>query len=267
MNRRDFLTVVGGASVASLAGVRSAWAAEQTTTFYLRGLVMVAFEDQTLRIGFPKAPGHKAMLQIQPVNGRKRSLTLKGNGTLQTNLVGSTQPKVSIPEIVRMSEFYGPDVKAHFEKCPSVIEIPLSAIRSITTSSVTKDRWTFVRADTGVEVNTFRPRQIAEGLKIELSSHGYLKLDGLKLSIPLETTQELISDYEPAPKDRYPRMFEDHFAHYLAYVERPPAADFAVVPKKLTGSLNPTPRIGNRFMIADTPICYLILIGEWLGLG
>ena len=194
MNRRDFFTVVGGASVASLAGVRSAWAAEQTTTFYLRGLVMVAFENQMLRIGFPKAPGHKAVLQIQPIKGTKRTLMLKGNGSLQTNSVASAQPKVFIPEIVRMSEFYGPDVKPHFEKCPSVIEIPLSAIRSITTSSLSKDRWTFVRADTGAEVNTFRPRQIAEGLKIELSSHGVLKLDGLRMSIPLETTQELVSN-------------------------------------------------------------------------
>src|SRR5262249_29586626 len=149
------------------AGVRSAWATEQTTTFYLRGLVMIAFENQMLRIGFPKAPGHKAILQIQPVNGTKRTITLKGNGSLQTSLAATEQPKVSIPEVVRMSEFYGTGVKANFKKCPSVIEIPLSAIRSITASSVTKDRWTFVRADTGAEVNTFRPRQIAEGLKIE----------------------------------------------------------------------------------------------------
>jgi hypothetical protein len=267
MNRRDFLTVVGGASVASLAGVRSAWAAEQTTTFYLRGLVMVSFENQMLRIGFPKAPGHKATLQIQPVNGTKRTITLKGNGSLQTNSPGSGQPKVFIPEIVRMSEFYGSGVKAHFEKCPSVIEIPLSAIRSITTSSVSKDRWTFVRADTGVEVNTFRPRQIAEGLKIELSSNGILRLDGMKLSIPLESTQELVSNYEPTAEDKYPSMFEDHFTHYFAYVERPPAADFLVVPKKLTGNSNSTPRIGNHFMWDGGPMCYLILIGELLGLG
>jgi hypothetical protein len=267
MNRRDFFTVVGGASVASLAGVSSVLAAEQTTTFYLRGLVMVAFENQMLRIGFPKAPGHKATLQIQPVNGTKRTITLKGNGSLQTNSVASAQPKIFIPEIVQMSEFYGPGVKTHFEKCPSVIEIPLSAIRSISTSSVSKDRWTFVRADTGAEVNTFRPRQIAEGLKIELSSHGTLKLDGLKLSIPLETTQELASNYEPTAEDKYPSMFEDHFAHYFAYVERPPAADFLVVPKKLTGNSNPTPRVGNRFMFDGGPICYLILISDLLGLG
>src|SRR5262245_6164806 len=135
MNRRDFLTVVGGASVASLAGVPSAGAAEQTTTFYLRGLVMVAFESEMLRIGFPKAPGHKAVLQIQPVHGTKRTLLLKGKGAVQTNSVASAEPNIFIPEIVRMSEFYGPGVKTHFEKCPSVIEIPLSAVRSISTSS------------------------------------------------------------------------------------------------------------------------------------
>jgi len=267
MNRRDFFTVAGGVSVASLAGVRSAWATEQTTTFYLRGLVMVAFENDMLRIGFPKAPGHKAILQIQPVNGMKRTLTLKGNGAVQTDLVRSGQPKVFIPEIVRMSEFYGPGVKPHFDKCPSVIEIPLSTIRSITTSSVSKDRWTFVRADNGVEVSTFRPRQIAEGLKIELSSHGVLKLDGLKMSIPLQTTQELVSNYEPAAENKYPGMFEDHFSHYFAYVDKPAAADFLVVPKKLTGNSYATPRVGNRFMIDNTPLCYLILVCDLLGLG
>ena len=267
MNRRDFFTVAGGVSVASLAGVRSVSAAEQTTTFYLRGLVMIAFENDMLRIGFPKAPGHKPILQIQPVNGMKRTITLKGDGAVQTNSVRSERPKIFIPEIVRMTEFYGPDVKAHFDKCPNVIEIPLSAIRSITTSSVSKDRWTFLRADTGVEVNTFRPRQIAEGLKIELSSHGVLKLGGLKMSIPLETTQELISNYEPAPEDRYPGMFEDHFAHYFAYIDKPPAADFVVVPRQVTGNSNSTPRVGNRFMIDGGPLCYLILICDLIGLG
>src|SRR5262245_54753987 len=99
MNRRDFFTVAGGLSGASLAGVRSARAAEQTTTFYLRGLVMVAFENQMLRIGFPKAPGHKATLQIQPVNGTRRTITLKGNGSVQIEFVAQGQPKILVPEL------------------------------------------------------------------------------------------------------------------------------------------------------------------------
>ena len=89
------------------------------------------------------------MLQIQPFNGTKRTLMLKGNGSLQTNSLASAQPKVFIPEIVRMSEFYGPDVKPHFEKCPSVIEIPLSNPGRRCQNVRVKDRWTFGGVDTG----------------------------------------------------------------------------------------------------------------------
>ena len=265
MNRRDFLTVVSGAGVASLAGIRPVFGAEQTTTLYLKGLVMVSFEGPMLRIGFPKAPGHKATLQIQPYEGKVRNITLKGNGALETRSQLAVESKIYIPEIVRMSEFYGPGIKSKFDKCPTVIEIPLTAIRSVTTSSVSKDRWTFVRSDNGAEVNTFRPRQIAEALKVELSSNGVLKLDGGRMSIPLETTREILSNYVPEPKDRYPSMFEDHFAHYFEYIEKPPAADFLVVPKKLTGNSTPAPKIGNQFMIDAWPLCYLVLILDILG--
>src|SRR5437016_3149793 len=113
MNRRDFLTVVGGASVFSLAGIRPAFAAEQTTTLYLNGLVMVSFEDPVLRIGFPKAPGHKATLKVVPVNGAARMLSLKGRGILETNAVAAGKPRISLPEAVKMSEIYGQDVAAH----------------------------------------------------------------------------------------------------------------------------------------------------------
>jgi hypothetical protein len=269
MNRRDFMTVLGGAGVASLAGFHPAFAAEQTTTLYLKGLVMVSFENQMMRIGFPKAPGHKATLRIQPVNGAARKISLNGNGSLQLNTTTAGAPKIVIPEIVKTSEFYGPNVKAKFDKCPSLIEIPYSAIRSIATSAVTKDRWTFVRADNGQEVNTFRPRQIAEGLKVEISSNGVLKLNGGKMSVPLQTTQEILANYEPEANNRYPDMYVDHFAHYFEYMDRPPAADFMVVPKRITGiSSSTTPRVGNNFAMIDfTPMCYLILIGELLTLG
>ena len=56
MNRREFLTVLGGAGAVSLAGIRPAFADERTTDLFVDGLVMVSFEDPILRIGFPKAP-------------------------------------------------------------------------------------------------------------------------------------------------------------------------------------------------------------------
>ena len=71
-------------------------------------------------------------------------------------------PKIVVPELIRMKEFYGNSVKSHVDKCPTVISIPSNAIRSVSTSQVSQARYTFVRADNGEEVNTFRPRQIAD---------------------------------------------------------------------------------------------------------
>jgi hypothetical protein len=267
MNRRDFLSVVGGAGLVSLAGYHPAFAAtEQTTSLYLGGLIMVSFEKDSMRIGFPQAPAHKATLKIVPVNGVTRTIPIKGNGLLESH--GTvTSRKVFAPEAVQASEIYGNDVKARFEKCPSVIEIPYSAIKSITTAKVSKDRWTFVRSDNNQEIDTFRPRQIAESLKIELLSNSVLKLDGGKTTVKLDSTQEMLANYAPAPKDISPNMYADHFVHYMQYIERPPAADFMVVPKKLTGiTSSATPKIGNQFMMyEETPFCYLIVIGTLLG--
>jgi hypothetical protein len=139
----------------------------------------------------------------------------------------------------------------------------------MTTARVSKDRWTFVRADTNQEIDTFRPRQIGESLRIELLSDSVLKLDGGKTTVKLDSTQELFANYAPAPKDLASNMYADHFVHYMQYVERPPAADFMVVPKKLTGiTAKPTPKIGNQFMMyEETPWCYFVLIGTILGIG
>ena len=263
MNRRDFLTVVGGVSAVSLMNARSAFSAEGTTSLYVKGLVIVDFDDaEFLKLGFPDAPGHKATLAVVPQTGNKRTMTIKGNGAVSAAALDASQPQIIVPEIVRMKEFYGDAVKSKVDLCPSVISIPYSAIRSVTTDAVSAARYTFVRADNGEEVNTFRPRQVAETIKIDLSSAGTLKLDHGKVSIPLETTRELRVEYAPvgqvaASGDAY----ADHFSHYFAYVERPAALDFDVVPKKLGGNSAPMPRIGNNFMAFDVwPYCFVISV-------
>ncbi len=262
MNRREFFTLIGGASVVSMTSIRPAFAAEQTTNLYLNGLLMVSFEDHSLRVGFPKAAGHKGTLKIVPVNGSTRTIAVKGNGIVETAAPANGRPKVFAPEAVQMSEIYGAGVKANFEKCPHIIEIPYAAIKSITSSSLTKDRWTFVRSDSKQEIDTFRPRQIAEGLKLELMSNSVLKLDGGKILVKLESTQEILCSYAPEPKDIYPDMIVDHFAHYVQYMDRPPAADFIAEPKKTNAMVSaPTPRLGNRFMIAGTPWCFVVVVG------
>jgi hypothetical protein len=175
-------------------------------------------------------------------------------------LVASAEPRIFVPELVRMKEFYGGGVKSHVDQCPSVITIPSAAIRSVTTSEVSKARYTFVRADNGKEVETFRPRQIADVIKIDLSSACTLKLDNGKVNIPLETARELRVEYTPEKVDSVD-PFADHFHHYFGYVERPAALDFDVVPKNLSGTNASMPHGGHHFMMLDNIVfCYLIAV-------
>ena len=132
MNRREFLSVLGGASAVSMVGV-SAFAATSAdkvtadiTSLYVKGLVMLDLGNpDVVRLGFPKAPGHKATLSIVPQNGTRRTMAIKGNGSVEATEIASADPKIFVPELVRMKEFYGNSVKSHVDKCPSVISIPL----------------------------------------------------------------------------------------------------------------------------------------------
>jgi hypothetical protein len=263
MNRRDFLSVLGGASALSMIHVHPALASTAdaksgTTSLYVKGLVMADLGNpEFIRLGFPKAPGHKATLSIVPKSGTKRVLAVKGVGSVEPGLIATSDPRIFVPELVRMKEFYGPSVKSHVDKCPTVITIPTAAIRSVTTAEVSPTRYTFLRSDTGAEIESFRPRQIAETLKIDLSSSATLKLDGGKVNIPLETAQELRMQYQPDRMDIDP--FAAHFNHYFDYVERPAALDFLAVPKKLGGGSSPTPKVGHHFMDIIV-FCYMVAV-------
>src|SRR5205823_13221134 len=114
-------------------------------------------------------------------------------------------------------------------RCPGVISIPRNAIRSVTTSEVSPVRYTFLRSDTGEEVTSFRPRQVAETIKIDISSSGTLKLDDGKVNIPLETARELRVEYAPEKLEPGFDPYADHFGHYFSYIERPAALDFDVI--------------------------------------
>ena len=261
MNRREFISVLGGASAISLAVPAFASsaidnAAANVTSLYVKGLVMVDLGDsEIIRLGFPKAPGHKATLSIIPQNGMKKVLAIKGKGAVEAAGMASVDPKIVVPELVRMKEFYGNDVKSHVDQCPVVISIPRSAIRSVTTTQVTPVRYTFVRSDNGEEVTSFRPRQVAETIKIDLSSAGTLKLDDGKVNIPLETTRELRVEYTTERVDSID-PYADHFHHYFPYIERPAALDFDIVPRRVGATSAPasTPHVGHRFMMLDADV-------------
>jgi hypothetical protein len=263
MNRRDFLTALGGATAISTLNIPNLLAANSSTTsLYVKGLVMMSVEDPSvIRLGFPKAPGHKATLEVVPQIGAKRVLNFKGNGVVEANGLALSEPTIKVPELVSMKEFYGKSYRSLIAECPTMITIPRNAIQSITTANVSDDRYTFVRSDNGQEVNTFRPRQIAETIKIELSSAAVLKLDNGKVSIPLEGAKQLTADYSPAQIASNDGGYAEHFQHYFMYMERPPAADFDVVPKNLSAKSSRTPRIGNNFaMYFPITFCYMVEI-------
>lgn len=264
MNRRRFLEVMGGAGTAavSLSHVHNVLAAQTTIPFYVKGLVMISFEDQRmLRLGLPKAPGHTGTLSMAPQSGRPRSLNLKGTYAIETAAATVSQrPEYKIPELIRMQELYGNQVRSRVNECPAVISIPYAAIKSITATDLSPTRYTFVRADTGQEVSTFRPRKVAETLRIDLSSDAAITLGGEK--VKMNTLKEVHAEYSPEapPAGAGIDAFTAHFPHYLPYLNRPATANFDVIPRNLDPrSSAAAPRVGNNFMpLWPYTVCFVI---------
>jgi hypothetical protein len=261
MNRRQFISAAGVATAASVLRINPAFAGA-TTDFYVKGLVMASFEDdRMLRLGFPKAPGHKASLTASALNAGTRQLTLKGAGRIEAVTSSSGTRDFRIPELIRMQELYGSGIRSRVEECPIVLSIPYGAIRSITATELSPDRYTFVRGDNGQEIHTFRPRQVAETLKIELLSDGVLKLDGGKTTVALNTMKEIRAEYIPtsAPPANVD-AFTAHFPHYLEYIDRPASAHFDAIPQKLGGRPSgTTPRVGHHYaMIWPYVMCFVV---------
>jgi hypothetical protein len=251
MNRRHFISAMGGATAAAaaLGHLNKTLGAETGTAFYAKGLIMVSFEDsRVLRLGFPKAHGHKATLAMVPQTGSQRAVNLKGNYSVETAAIGTGRPDYKIPELIRMQEIYGKGIHSRVEQCPTVISIPYAAIKSITAPETSSARYTFVRADNGQEIVTFRPRKVAETLKIELSSGASMKLDGK--TVDLNAMKEIHAEYVPEDASVVAGLdaFTAHFPHYNAYLDRPANANFDVLPKNLGASSSPAPRVGNNFM-------------------
>ena len=255
MNRRQFLGVAAGTSAASLIPKTTLFA-ESTTSFYVRGLVMLSFRDpEFLQIGFPKAHAHAATLRVFPLEGDEWSTELKGRGNLVGEFTGS-KPEILLPELVSMTELYGQTVRPRIEKSPSLISIPWSAVQSVSTHSLSKSRYTFVRADTREEIHSFRPRRIAESLRIDILSSGTMNINDGKLTLPLNGVSELGTDFVPTRDGT--GGFESHFQYYLPYVE---GNDFDVVPKNLSPSKKSTRMAGNSFMmVLPWPTCFLVLL-------
>ena len=260
MKRREFMSVAGGAVAISMLPTTSLFAAtDPTTPFYVRGLAMLSFSDpQYLRIALPKAPHHAATLAVTPVGGGEPTETrIEGNGTLEDLIASGVKPDIRMPELIHIRELYR-DAVAKLDESPSIISIPWSAVRSMSTNAVSEDRWTFVFKETGEEVNSFRPRKIAESIKIDLVSNATLTMNGGRVSVPLASAEEVWTDFTPTRADM--GAFEDHFTHYMPYVGTDEVAE--VVPKKL-GRPRQSARLsgfGNAFAAPMFPwaACFLV---------
>src|SRR5215831_7620943 len=122
LNRREFLSVFGGMTAVSMAipalssSTTNADKALDVTSLHVKGLVMVDLGDpNVIRLGFPKAPGHKATLSVVPQAGQTRVLPVKGNGSIDAPGIAAAGAAISVPELIRMKEFYGNDVKSHVD--------------------------------------------------------------------------------------------------------------------------------------------------------
>jgi hypothetical protein len=260
MKRREFMSVAGGAVAISMLPSSSLFAVSQTTPFHVRGLAMLSFSDpQYLRIALPKAPHHAATLVVKALGGEPVETRIEGHGAVAGIAPSGVRPDIRIPELIHIRELYK-DAVAKLDASPSIISVPWSAVASMSTEVVSEDRWTFVFKDTGAEVNSFRPRKIAESIKIDLVSNATLTMNGGKVSVPLAGIEEVRTDFTPMHENA--GGFEDHFDHYMPYVSTADVAE--VVPKKL-GKPTQSATIsgfGNAFAARFFPFtaCFLVQV-------
>ncbi len=258
MNRRDFLAIAGGVSATSILGASPLLAAEQITPFYIRGLAMLSLNDPDyLRIGLPEAPHHRATLSVVPKADDRYAVAIRGNGELAGIRAAGGNPDLYLRDVVHVRELYK-DAISLIDRSPSMISIPWTAIKSVETHSLSKERWTFVRRETDEEVISFRPRKIADSIKIELLSTGTLTMNDGAISVPLNEASEVWTDF--VPESDKVGDFTHHFQHYMPYVQTASAVE--VEPKKLGERTERAQAMGNSFapMVVPWPVCFLMIL-------
>lgn len=259
MNRRDFWMTAGGATALSVLGGRAASllareAVSGTTPFFVRGLAMVDFGSADyLTIALPEAPHHAGTVQFTTSGGTAESHAVKGRGRLLGSAGFNPKPDVRVPPLVNVQELY-PGASPKLAKSPTIISIPWSAVTGISAETLSEDRWTFVVKDTGEEVITFRPRQVAESLRFDLVSSGVLEMNDGEVSVDLAEVSDVSTEFVPMSDDM--GGYTDHFAFYLPYVEIGPNAP-EVQPREVgqrRGRSAPIPALANSFAAAGARV-------------
>ena len=222
----------------------------------IRGLMILQLaQKDALHIVLPDAPGHKATVTFVMNDGTRHVIPFKGHSIVKA----ASDPERStavmkVPELVRMKELYGNGFTPLIDRVANRIEIPWPGIRAVKTDKVTNSRYTFVRKDNGEEITSFRPRNIAESLRVELSSFESLHFNGLKREIDAAAVKEIW--IEQVPKDMGTAdIYPDHFHHYFHYIARAASQNFDVEPRRVSGAISRSPRVGQSFWLDLVIVC------------
>lgn len=264
MKRRDFLYMAAGAAAISTFGpvrrLEARIVSGPTTPFFVRGLAMLKFNDPNyLQVALPEAPHHAATLITRTPTGGELARKLEGDMVVVGDGAAGTPLDVQLPELIQMRELYKGAV-GRFEGSPTRISIPWSAVGGVSTHEVSEDRWTFVWADSGAEVESFRPRKVAESVRIDLVSSSVLSVNDGEFTVPMADLAEAWTDFTPTREGM--GDFSDHFAFYMPYVRT--AEEIAeVVPKKVgrQARRSGNPSFGNGFAasrIYPFAACFLV---------
>ena len=256
MRFRNLLAAVGVFAVCMVSLSAFAYGETSRPAVFVRGLVMLQLEQKDgLQIVLPDAPGHKATITVVMTDGKRQVFPFKGHSAI----IGSSNPdaapaSIKVPEVVRMRELYGLGITPLVDRVANKVSIPWGGIRAIRTEQVTDSRYTFVRKDNGLEIESFRPRNIAESIRIELTSLETLDLKTSKADIDVANVKEIWVEHVPTDMAAL-NAYREHFHHYLHYIGRPAGKEFDVEPKKLSGGVSYVPPAGNSFRLGLDVLC------------
>ncbi|HXC62155.1 MAG TPA: hypothetical protein VNV63_05735, partial [Nitrospiria bacterium] len=194
-------------------------------TVFVRGLMMLQLEQKDgLHITLPDAPGHNANITFVMRDGQRRVVPFKGHNVINGSNSESS-PVVKVPELIGLKELFGNGITPKLDHAPNSVSIPWSSVRTVSTDKVSNVRYTFVRKDNGEEIQSFRPRNVAELIRIELTSFGSLDFNLAKADIDVSKVKEIW--IEQVPKDMTNMdVYREHFHHYLHYIDRPASQTF-----------------------------------------
>lgn len=213
----------------------------------VKGLLMLQLEQKDgVHIAVPEAPGHKATITFVMRDRQRYSIPFKGHSVIQMAGATGGTPVVKVPELVRMKELYADGFTPRVERSPNSVVIPWGSIAMVSTDKVTDVRYTFVRADNGEEIVAFRPRNIAESIRIDLSASGKLNSELGKARLDLGAVAEIRIEQLPAGMSGMD-MYTQHFYHYFHYIDRAPNLNFDVEPRKVSAGTSYSPRVGQSF--------------------